>query len=69
MLLVLLFTNNNSAKNVFEEKGNLLLSLLKLVSFFSVFAVVSFFSEAGESLVSLESLQRKMIWGLFKGLL
>lgn len=69
MLLVLLFTNNNSAKNVFEEKGNLLLSLLKLESFFSVFAVVSFFSEAGESLVSLESLQRKMIWGLFKGLL
>lgn len=66
-----LFTNNNSAKKCFwgEERGNLLLSLLKLVSFFSVFAVVSFFSEAGESLVSLESLQRKIIWGLFKGLL
>lgn len=43
-----------------NQRGNLLLSLLKLASFL-VFVAVSPFSEGGESLVSLESLQREKI--------
>lgn len=51
-----------------EVRGNLLLSLLKLASFFSVFAAVSSLPEGEESLVSLESLQRKVILCVFKAL-